>query len=132
MIVVNIYLLLLLNTSLSIRNGNPNPKEDSTSEAEPENRSSYLYFQCRSTSRPTSGQATNTLHIPSITMSTPHTTRPTSPLSPQLILSVYLPSAVVLLGVGLVKKQWLPFALVIPIVLGALHFYGNGSPTSGP
>ncbi|KAL9636414.1 MAG: hypothetical protein Q9164_002834 [Protoblastenia rupestris] len=59
-------------------------------------------------------------------MSTPYTTRPTSPLSPQLITSVYLPSAIVLFGVGYAKKEWLPFALVIPIVLGALHYYGNG------
>ena len=59
-------------------------------------------------------------------MSTPYTTRPTSPLSPQLITSVYLPSAIVLFGVGFAKKEWLPFALVIPIVLGALHYYGNG------
>ncbi|KAL9096813.1 MAG: hypothetical protein Q9163_006395 [Psora crenata] len=59
-------------------------------------------------------------------MSTPHTTRPISPLSPQLITSVYLPSAIVLIGVGIAKKEWLPFALVIPVVLGALHYYGNG------
>ena len=59
-------------------------------------------------------------------MSTLYTTRPTSPLSPQLIISVYIPSAIVLFGVGFAKKEWLPFALVIPIVLGALHYYGNG------
>ncbi|KAG8531400.1 NADH-cytochrome b5 reductase [Bacidia gigantensis] len=58
-------------------------------------------------------------------MSTPHKARPTSPLSPQLITSVYLPSAVVLIGVGIAKIEWLPFAAVIPIVLIALQFYGN-------
>ena len=61
-------------------------------------------------------------------MSTPYTKRPTSPLSPQLILHVYIPSTVAVLGVWLVQKEWLPFAFVIPAVLVGLHVYGNGRP----
>ena len=58
-------------------------------------------------------------------MTTPHTARPISPFSPQLIASVYVPSAIVLLGVGIAKREWLPFATVIPLVLAALHYFGN-------
>lgn len=36
-----------------------------------------------------------------------------------------MPSAIVLIGVGIVKKEWLQFATVIPLVLAALHYFGN-------
>ena len=58
-------------------------------------------------------------------MSTAHRRRPSSPLSPQYITGVYLPSAVLLVATALVKLQWIPFAAIIAASLGAWTFYSN-------
>lgn len=58
-------------------------------------------------------------------MSTPHQVRPTFFLSPQVINSVYIPSLLVL-GVSIVKTEWLPYAIAVSLVLGAWNFYTAG------
>ncbi|KAI4260573.1 MAG: hypothetical protein L6R35_007431, partial [Caloplaca aegaea] len=60
-------------------------------------------------------------------MATPHTIKPTSALSPQYVTGVYLPSALLLVGVAIAKKEWLPFAVVIAALLGGYKFYSNQS-----
>ncbi|KAL8706102.1 MAG: hypothetical protein Q9201_000804 [Fulgogasparrea decipioides] len=58
-------------------------------------------------------------------MATAHTIRPTSALSPQYITGVYIPSALLLVGVAIAKREWLPFAATIAILLGGYKFYSN-------
>ena len=58
-------------------------------------------------------------------MSTAHKRRPSSPLSPQYITGVYLPSAVLLVATALVKVEWIPFAAIVAASLGAWTFYSN-------
>ena len=52
----------------------------------------------------------------------------TSLLSPQFINGVYIPSGLLILGVGIVKFEWLPFAIAVSLVLGAWKIYGAGQP----
>lgn len=59
-------------------------------------------------------------------MSTPHQIRPTSLLSPQFVNSVYIPSGLLLVGVGFIKPQWLPYAIALSLVLGAWRIYSVG------
>ncbi len=67
-------------------------------------------------------------------MSAPHQVRPTSLLSPQFVTGVYIPSGLVLASVGLVKPQWLPYAIAVSLILGAWRIYsvGRHSWQSGP
>lgn len=58
-------------------------------------------------------------------MSSPHQIRPTSFLSPQYINGVYIPSGLLLVGVAIVKKEWLPYAAVVAVLLGAWKLYNN-------
>lgn len=58
-------------------------------------------------------------------MTTPHTIKPTSALSPQYVTGVYIPSALLLIGVAIAKKEWLPFAAVASVLLGGYRFYSN-------
>ena len=58
-------------------------------------------------------------------MSTAHRRRPSSPLSPQYITGVYLPSAVLLVATAFVKIEWIPFVAIIAASLGAWTFYSN-------
>ncbi|KAL9019099.1 MAG: hypothetical protein Q9185_003641 [Variospora sp. 1 TL-2023] len=60
-------------------------------------------------------------------MATPHTIKPTSALSPQYVTGLYIPSALLLVGVAIAKKEWLPFAVVIAALLGGYKFYSNQS-----
>ncbi|MCJ1430107.1 NADH-cytochrome b5 reductase [Sticta canariensis] len=57
-------------------------------------------------------------------MSTGLKSRPTA-LSPQYINGIYIPSALLMVGVGIVKKQWLPYAAVLALVLGSWKVYSN-------
>ena len=59
-------------------------------------------------------------------MSAPHQVRPASLLSPQLVNSVYIPSGLLLAGVGVLKVQWLPYAIAVAFVLGAWRIYSVG------
>lgn len=63
-------------------------------------------------------------------MATPHTIKPTSVLSPQYVTGVYIPSALLLAGVAVAKKEWLPFAAIIAVLLGGYKFYSNREPFS--
>ncbi|KAL8736993.1 MAG: hypothetical protein Q9181_002133 [Wetmoreana brouardii] len=58
-------------------------------------------------------------------MATAHTIRPTSAFSPQYITGVYVPSALLLVGVAIAKREWLPFAAIIAVLLGGYKFYSN-------
>ncbi len=58
-------------------------------------------------------------------MSSAHKIRPASFLSPQYINGVYIPSGLLLVGVAIVKREWLPFAVVLAVLLGAWKVYIN-------
>lgn len=59
-------------------------------------------------------------------MSAPHQVRSTSLLASQFVNGVYIPSGLLLAGVGIVKPQWLPYAIAISLVLGAWRIYSAG------
>ena len=61
----------------------------------------------------------------SISLRAAHQRKPIGPLSPQYINGVYIPSAVLLLGVGIVNWHYLPGVAALAIVLGAWQFYHN-------
>jgi hypothetical protein len=46
-----------------------------------------------------------------------------SPLAPQYLHGVYIPSALLLLGTYIVKSEWLPHALAVAILLGGWKVY---------
>lgn len=58
-------------------------------------------------------------------MSSAHRRKPTGPLSPQYINGVYIPSAVLLLGVGIFNWRYLPAVAVVTIALGAWQVYND-------
>ncbi len=58
-------------------------------------------------------------------MATPHTVKPTSALSPQYITGVYIPSVLLIVGVAIAKKEYLPFAVIIAALLGGYKFYST-------
>lgn len=59
-------------------------------------------------------------------MSQNHQSKATALLSPQFINGVYIPSGLLILGVGIVKFEWLPFAIAVSLVLGAWKIYSAG------
>lgn len=60
-------------------------------------------------------------------MATSHTVKPNSALSPQYVTGVYIPSALLLMGVAITKKEWLPFAAIIAALLGGYRIYSSQS-----
>lgn len=54
--------------------------------------------------------------------------RPTGPFSPQYINGVYIPSALLIIGFAIVKKEWLPFAVLLAAILGGWKVYNNREP----
>jgi cytochrome-b5 reductase len=48
-----------------------------------------------------------------------------SPLAPQYIHGVYIPSALLLFGTYIVKSEWLPYALGVAIMLGGWKIYDS-------
>jgi len=58
-------------------------------------------------------------------MSTPHTVRPTGPFAPQYVQGVYIPSALLIVGTAIMKKEWIPYAVILAIVLGSWKVYTN-------
>ena len=59
-------------------------------------------------------------------MSRTSQSKASSLLSPQLVNGVYIPSGLLILGVGIVKFEWLPFAVAVSLVLGAWKIYSAG------
>ena len=47
-------------------------------------------------------------------------------LSSQFINGVYIPSGLLILGVGITKFEWLPYAIAVSLVLGAWKIYSAG------
>lgn len=41
----------------------------------------------------------------------------------QNIRGVYVPAVLLIIGVGIVKKEWIPFAAIAAAVLGGLQIY---------
>lgn len=58
-------------------------------------------------------------------MSTAQQFRPRSVLSSQYINGIYIPSALLIVGVAIVKKDWLPYAAVVALILGSWKVYNN-------
>ncbi|MCJ1336841.1 NADH-cytochrome b5 reductase [Bachmanniomyces sp. S44760] len=58
-------------------------------------------------------------------MAASHQAKPATYLSPQYINGIYIPSGLLLVGVGICKVEWLPYAALIAIVLGAWKVYNN-------
>lgn len=58
-------------------------------------------------------------------MATAHKVRPTSYLSPQYINGIYIPSGLLLVGVAIVKVEWLPYAAVVALILGTWKVFNN-------
>lgn len=48
-------------------------------------------------------------------------------LAPQYIHGVYIPSALLVVGVAIVKKEWLPYAALVAVVLGSWKVYINST-----
>lgn len=48
-----------------------------------------------------------------------------SALSSEYINGVYIPSALLMLGVAIVKMEWLPYSLVVAVLLGSWKIYNN-------
>jgi cytochrome-b5 reductase len=46
-------------------------------------------------------------------------------LSSQNINGVYIPSALIIVGVAIVKREWLPYALVVVSLLGGYKVFNN-------
>ncbi|KAK4540114.1 NADH-cytochrome b5 reductase [Oleoguttula mirabilis] len=53
------------------------------------------------------------------------TAKPTSPLAPQYIAFVYIPSVILIAATALTKASWTPVALVVAAALGGYQFYVN-------
>lgn len=47
-------------------------------------------------------------------------------LAPQYVHGVYIPSALLVVGVAIIKKEWLPYAVALAAVLGGFKVYSNG------
>ena len=47
-------------------------------------------------------------------------------VSPDFVYGVYVPSAVMMLGVGIAAYDWLPYAIVFPLALGGYRFINGG------
>lgn len=50
--------------------------------------------------------------------------------APQFVHGVYIPSALLIVGTAIVKKEWLPFAVAIAALLGGWKVYSNRTRTS--
>lgn len=47
-------------------------------------------------------------------------------LAPQYVQGVYIPSALVIFGTAIIKKEWIPLAIALAAVLGSWKVYING------
>jgi len=48
-------------------------------------------------------------------------------LSKQNISTVYIPAVILIIGVGLVKKEWIPFAAIVAAAAGGLKLYTSST-----
>ena len=51
--------------------------------------------------------------------------RPSGLFAPQYIHGVYIPAGLIVVGTFIVKREWLPYAVVIAVILGAWKVYNN-------
>jgi cytochrome-b5 reductase len=58
-------------------------------------------------------------------MATPHKHKPVSVMDPQFVHGVYIPSALLMVGTIIVKKEWWPFALLLVVGLGGWKLYSS-------
>ncbi len=58
-------------------------------------------------------------------MATAHQIRPSSAFSSQYINGVYIPSALLIVGTAIVKKEWVIYAVAVAALLGAWKVYNN-------
>ncbi|KAF2139122.1 uncharacterized protein K452DRAFT_311061 [Aplosporella prunicola CBS 121167] len=54
-----------------------------------------------------------------------HTVKPTGPFAPQYVHGVYIPSALLIVGTLIVKKEWVPIAVALAALLGGWKVYSN-------
>lgn len=54
-----------------------------------------------------------------------HSVKPTGPFAPQYIHGVYIPAGLIIVGTFIVRREWLPYAVVLAAVLGAWKIYNN-------
>ena len=52
-------------------------------------------------------------------------------MSKQNISTVYIPAVLLIIGVGLVKKEWIPFAAVLAAAAGGLKIYTSSMCRTG-
>lgn len=45
-----------------------------------------------------------------------HTVKPGSLLAPQYVNGVYIPSGLLIVGIAIIKKEWLPYAVVLAVL----------------
>ncbi|KAI9837828.1 MAG: NADH-cytochrome b5 reductase [Sarea resinae] len=55
----------------------------------------------------------------------PHQVKPASYLSPQYIHGIYIPSALLIVGVAIVKREWIAYAAALAAILGGWKIYNN-------
>jgi len=48
-------------------------------------------------------------------------------MSKQFIDGIYIPTGLLLVGVAIVKREWLPYAAALALFLGGWKFYNAGS-----
>ncbi|KAF2787466.1 NADH-cytochrome b5 reductase 1 [Melanomma pulvis-pyrius CBS 109.77] len=48
-------------------------------------------------------------------------------LAPQFVHGIYIPTGLLIVGVAIVKKEWLPYAVALAVFLGGWKFYNSGS-----
>jgi cytochrome-b5 reductase len=47
--------------------------------------------------------------------------------SPQYVHGVYIPTALLLIGVTITKRDWLPYAVVFAAIIGGWKVYSGGT-----
>jgi cytochrome-b5 reductase len=52
--------------------------------------------------------------------------------SPQYVNGVYIPSALLLIGVTITKRDWLPFAVAFAAIVGGWKIYSGGKKSHSP
>jgi cytochrome-b5 reductase len=55
---------------------------------------------------------------------------PSGPLAPQYVHGVYIPSALLIVGVAIIKQEWLPYAVALAAVLGGVKVWRNSKTLS--
>ena len=51
--------------------------------------------------------------------------KPSIFLSSQYINGIYIPSGLLLVGIAIIKKEWLPYAAAMAVILGSWKMYIN-------